>query len=146
MALQVGSLLAQRDVIVVCGGLTGVMAAVCEGAARNQGLTVGLLPGRDRTAGNPHLSVVLPTGIGELRNGLIVRSCDVVIVIGGSWGTMSEVSLAMRKGKPVIVIGGWSFEGLSGRPEKNLFRAESAEQAVAKAIELAANRKGLQVI
>lgn len=138
LARQVGSLLAERDAIVVCGGLTGVMAAVCEGAATGHGMTVGLLPGRDRAAGNRHLSVVLPTGMGELRNGLVVGVCDVVIAIGGSWGTLSEISLAVRTGKPVVVIGGWKVEDLPGRPAGNVYRARSAGQAVDMALRLAA--------
>jgi uncharacterized protein (TIGR00725 family) len=145
IARQVGSLLAGRDAIVVCGGLTGVMAAACEGAAGNRGLTVGLLPGRDRAAGNRHLSVVLPTGMGELRNGLVAGVSDAIIAIGGSWGTLSEIGLAVRGGKPVIMIGGWKVEDLPGRREGSLYRATSAEQAVEKALELAVtgNERGL---
>lgn len=106
-AREVGGLLAARGAIVVCGGLGGVMAAACEGAHRNGGLTVGVLPGRDRAAANPYLSVALPTGLGELRNGLVVGASDAVIAVGGSWGTLSELALAMRTGKPVVAIGGW---------------------------------------
>lgn len=141
IARQVGRLLAGRDAIVVCGGLTGVMAAACEGAAGSHGLTVGLLPGRDRAVGNRHLSVVLPTGMGELRNGLVVGVCDVVIAIGGSWGTLSEIGLAVRSGKPVIMIGGWKVENLPGRRAENLYRADSAGQAVDMALRLAAAGK-----
>lgn len=141
IARQVGSLLAARDAIVVCGGLAGVMAAACQGAADRYGLTVGLLPGRDRAMGNRHLSVVLPTGMGELRNGLVVGVCDAVISIGGSWGTLSEIALAVRSGKPTIVIGGWKVEDLSDRRAGHLYRAASAEQAVEKALELAVASK-----
>jgi uncharacterized protein (TIGR00725 family) len=130
IARQVGSLLAGRDAIVVCGGLTGVMAAACEGAAGSHGLTVGLLPGRDRDAGNPHLSVVLPTGMGELRNGLVVGVCDVVIAIGGSWGTLSEIGLAVRSEKPVILVGGWKVEDLPDQRAENLHRVDSAGQSI----------------
>jgi uncharacterized protein (TIGR00725 family) len=137
IARRVGSLLADRGAVVVCGGLTGVMEAVCEGSAASGGLTVGLLPGSDRSDGNRYLSVVLPTGMGELRNGLVVNACDVVIAIGGSWGTLSEVSLAARARKPVVLVGGWVVEGLSGRPEPGVVRVASAEDAVEKAVELA---------
>lgn len=134
MARRVGSLLAQRDAIVVCGGLEGVMAAACEGAAASGGLTVGLLPGRARSEGNQYLSVVLPTGLGELRNGLVVEACDAVIAVGGSWGTLSEISLAVRADKPVIMVAGWAIDGLSGQKEENLVRAASAEEAVETAL------------
>ena len=95
----------------MCGGLGGVMAAACEGAAEKGGLTVGLLPGTDRAKGNAYLTIALPTGIGELRNGLLVRACDAVIAIGGSWGTLSEIALAKKTGKPVITISGWTIDG-----------------------------------
>lgn len=140
MARQVGRLLADRGVILVCGGLAGVMAAACQGASEHGGLTVGLLPGDDRAAGNPYLSVALPTGIGEFRNGLVVRASDAVVAIGGSWGTLSEIALAMRTGKPTVVIDGWKIEDpLHGRAD-GLHGAISAEQAVDQALRLARTR------
>lgn len=141
VARQVGRLLAERDVILVCGGLAGVMEAACQGASDRGGLTVGLLPGRDRSAGNQYLSVVLPTGIGELRNGLVASVCDAIIAIGGSWGTLSEIALAMRIGKPVIMIGGWKVEPPVHERTRNLPRdAASPEEAVNDALRLAAAR------
>jgi uncharacterized protein (TIGR00725 family) len=142
IARQVGRLLADRKVIVVCGGLAGVMSAACEGASNAGGLTIGLLPGRDRAAGNQYLSVALPTGLGELRNGMVVAVSDAVIAIGGSWGTLSEISLAMRAGKPTVVIGGWTVDDPRGRTA-GLRAAHSAEQAVDEALALAAcSQKG----
>lgn len=138
IAWQIGRLLAARDAIVVCGGLDGVMEAVCEGAASSRGLTVGLLPGDDRATGNEHLAVALPTGMGELRNGLVVGVCDVVIAIGKSWGTLSEIGMAARGKKPVIMIGGWAIEDLADQQEAKLFPATSAEEAVALALHQAA--------
>ena len=141
VARQVGRLLAERDVILVCGGLAGVMEAACQGAFDRGGLTVGLLPGRDRAAGNPCLSVVLPTGMGELRNGLVSGVCDAIIAIGGSWGTLSEIALAMRIGKPVINIGGWKIEPPVHERTRNSPRdATSPEEAVNDALRLAAAR------
>jgi uncharacterized protein (TIGR00725 family) len=138
IARRVGRLLADRGAFVVCGGLGGVMAAACEGASSGGGLTVGLLPGRDRAAGNQHLSVALPTGLGELRNGLVVSVSDAVIAIGGSWGTLSEIALAMRTGKPTVVVGGWGVT-VPGAPARELPGvASSAEQAVAQALQLVA--------
>ncbi len=138
-ARRVGRLLAERDVILVCGGLAGVMEAACQGASDRGGLTVGLLPGRDRAAGNPYLSVVLPTGMGELRNGLVAGVCDAIIAIGGSWGTLSEIALAMRIGKPVIMIGGWKIEPPVHERTGGLPRdSASPEEAVNDALRLAA--------
>jgi uncharacterized protein (TIGR00725 family) len=109
-AEQVGARLAQRGAIVVCGGHGGVMEAVCKGTSRHGGVSIGLLPGTDRGAGNPYLGIALPTGLGELRNGLVVRAADAVIAVGGSWGTLSEIALAVRTGKPVVTLGGWRLQ------------------------------------
>jgi hypothetical protein len=106
-AERLGAELARRGHAVVCGGGGGVMAAVSRGAAAQGGLVVGLLPGHDRAEGNPHLTVAIPTGLGELRNGLVVRAADAVVAVGGSWGTLSEVALAVRTGVPVVAIGFW---------------------------------------
>ena len=106
-AERLGAELASRGHVVVCGGGGGVMAAASRGAAGVGGLVVGLLPGLDRTEGNPHLTVAIPTGLGELRNGLVVRAADVVVAVGGSWGTLSEVALAVRTGVPVVALGFW---------------------------------------
>ncbi|WP_082494990.1 TIGR00725 family protein [Cellulomonas sp. Leaf334] len=113
-AEALGRGLAERGHVVVCGGLGGVMEAVARGAARSGGVVVGLLPGTDRSAANPHVTVALPTGLGELRNALLVRSSDVVVSVGGSWGTLSEVALAMRTGVPVIALRGWQIGGTPG--------------------------------
>ncbi|MDQ0372436.1 TIGR00725 family protein [Cellulomonas humilata] len=110
-AESLGQGLAQRGHVVVCGGLGGVMAAVSRGAAQSGGVVVGLLPGTDRSAANPHVTVTIPTGLGELRNALLVRSCDVVVSVGGSWGTLSEVALAVRTGVPVVALRGWPLPG-----------------------------------
>lgn len=129
LAEEVGALLAQRGVVVVCGGLGGVMEAVCAGAAQHGGQTIGLLPGRDRSAANPSVSIALATGLGEVRNALVVGTCDGVIAIGGSWGTLSEISLAMRTGKPTVLLGGWAVNG-TGPDTSRPMEASSAQEAV----------------
>jgi uncharacterized protein (TIGR00725 family) len=86
------------------------MAAACRGAAQAGGLTIGLLPGLSRDAGNEHLTVSIPTGLGELRNGLLVRACDALVAVGGSWGTLSEIALALRTGRPVIGLDTWTVD------------------------------------
>ncbi|WP_146846512.1 TIGR00725 family protein [Cellulomonas terrae] len=114
-AESLGRGLAERGHVVVCGGLGGVMEAVARGSARAGGTVLGLLPGTDRADANPYVTVAVPTGLGELRNGLLVRSCDVVVSVGGSWGTLSETALAVRTGVPVIAISGWILTTRDGR-------------------------------
>ena len=119
-AREVGRLLAERGAIVLTGGLGGVMAAATEGADAAGGLTVALQPGSRREPSPA--TVVLPTGLGELRNGLLVRCAEAVIAVGGSWGTLSEVALAMRTGVPLVAIGGWELPDVprAGTPEQAL--------------------------
>lgn len=125
----VGRELARAAAIVVTGGLGGAMAAACRGAASAGGTTLGLLPGTDRAAANPWVSVAIPTGLGELRNGLVVRSADAVIALHGGWGTLSEVALARKLGRPVVGLGPWTLAGIE--------LAAGPEEAVARALELA---------
>lgn len=105
-AAEVGRLLARAGLVVVTGGLGGVMGAAARGCAERGGTSVGLLPGQDRSVADPHLTLALPTGMGEMRNALLVRCCDAVLAIGSSWGTLSEVALAVRTGVPVVTVGG----------------------------------------
>lgn len=108
-AQEVGRLLAARGAVLLCGGLGGVMEAACMAARayKPAGVTVGFLPGGEHDSGNKHLFMEIPTGLGELRNGLVVGAAEAVIVVGGSWGTINEISIAMKLGKPVFQIGGW---------------------------------------
>jgi uncharacterized protein (TIGR00725 family) len=108
----IGRGIAQRGDVLVCGGLGGVMAAACRGAAQAGGTTVGILPGSDRAAGNAWLTVALATGLGEIRNGLVIRAADVVVAVGGAYGTLSEVALALKTGVRVIGLGTWEIEGI----------------------------------
>lgn len=112
-AEAVGQRLAQRGAILVCGGLGGVMAAACRGVEAAGGTSIGLLPGSDRSAANQWVSVALPTGLGELRNGLVVRAADAVIAVGGAYGTLSEIALALRTGVPVVGIATWEIDGVN---------------------------------
>ena len=113
---------------MLTGGLGGVMAAATEGANAAGGITVALLPGTDRSVSSA--SVVIPTGLGELRNGLLVRAADAVIAVGGSWGTLSEVALAMRANVPVVCLGGWDVRDAADA-SVGLRRADSPADAVA---------------
>ncbi|MCB2191001.1 MAG: TIGR00725 family protein [Deltaproteobacteria bacterium] len=111
-AFQVGELLAQAGWGVVCGGLSGVMTEACRGCASAGGLTVGLLPGTEREAANPWCRVVLPTGLGQARNALVVLAGRGAIAIGGGGGTLSEIGHALKAGRPVISFGSWQLEGV----------------------------------
>jgi len=112
VAEEVGARLASRGAVVVCGGLGGIMAAACRGAREAGGTTLGLLPGSDRSAANAWVSIVVATGLGELRNGLVVRAADAVIAVGGGYGTLSEIAFALKAGKAVVGLGGWEIPGV----------------------------------
>lgn len=99
------------------GGLGGAMAEACRGAASAGGVTVGLLPGLDRRDANEWVSVALPTGLGELRNGLVVRAADAVVAVGGGYGTLSEIALALKAGKRVVGIRSWEIPGVVAAPD-----------------------------
>ena len=111
-AEDVGAGLAARGAVVVTGGLGGVMEAACRGARSRRGRTVGILPGDDRAAANGWVEVAIATGLGELRNGLVVRAADGVVAVGGGHGTLSEVALALKLGRPVVGLGTWEVHGV----------------------------------
>lgn len=132
-----GAELARRGAIVVCGGGGGVMEAVCRGARSEAGMTVGLLPGTDRAEANAYVDVALPTGIGEMRNMLLVRASDAVIAIAGEFGTLSELAFALRIGTPVVGLDTWEL-AKKGVADESIVRAADPADAVDKALELAA--------
>ena len=104
--------LAARGAVVVCGGLGGVMEAACRGAKLAGGHTVGILPGSDRAAANPFVDTAVPTGLGEARNALVVRAADALIAVGGGYGTLSEIALALKAGKRVVGLDSWDIDGV----------------------------------
>lgn len=108
-ARTVGREVAAAGATVVCGGLGGVMAAACAGAREAAGTTIGILPGLDRAQANPDVSVAIPTGLGEARNVLVVRAADAMVAVGGAYGTLSEIALALKVGTPVIGLHTWSL-------------------------------------
>jgi uncharacterized protein (TIGR00725 family) len=127
LAREVGRRLAEAGAVVLCGGLGGVMEAAAEGASSAGGTVVGILPGADRSGGNPHLTIAIATGLGEARNAVLASACDAVIAVAGGWGTLSEIAFARRLGRPVVAIAGWELEGVPV--------AISAEEAVRAALE-----------
>ena len=111
-AEEVGAGLAEAGAVVVTGGLGGVMEAASRGARSRRGRTLGILPGDDRDAANGWVEIAVPTGMGELRNGLVVRAADAVVAIGGGHGTLSEIALALKLGRPVVGLGTWEVHGV----------------------------------
>jgi uncharacterized protein (TIGR00725 family) len=144
LAETVGELLAQRGVIVICGGLGGVMEAVCRGAKSKGGLTVGILPGQDPSTANPWVDIPVVTGIGEARNVAVVKSARAVIAIGGGYGTLSEIAYALKNKIPVIGLNTLSLSH-NGRGDDSIIRVQSAAEAVDKAISLAKRRKNYEI-
>ncbi len=120
-AFDVGRLLAEAGCVVLCGGYGGVMEAASEGAAKAGGTVVGILPTSDREGANEYLTLSLPTGLGQARNAVLATAAEAVIAIGSTgWGTLSEIALARRLGRPVVGLQTWRLEGLetAGSPDE----------------------------
>jgi uncharacterized protein (TIGR00725 family) len=144
LAESIGELLAQRGVTIVCGGLGGVMEAVCRGAKSKGGLTMGILPGENSSMANPWVDIPVVTGIGEARNVAVVKSAQAVIAIGGGYGTLSEIAYALKSGIPVIGLNTWSLSR-NGREDDSIIKVHSATEAVDKAISSAKRRKDYEI-
>lgn len=132
-AERVGELVAARGGVVVCGGLGGVMEAACKGAASKGGQAVAIIPGSDPDTANPFATVVIPTGLGHARNVLVVQSGDAVIALPGETGTLSEIALALKTGRPVVGVAEWG--GIPG-----VRVAQTPEEAVELAFSLSGER------
>jgi uncharacterized protein (TIGR00725 family) len=129
LAEVVGRRLAENGAVVLCGGLGGVMDSA-------GGVAIGVLPGESRVGSSAHLVAALPTGMGEARNAILVRAADAVIAISGEFGTLSEIALALKMGKPVVGLRTWELRK-KDRAVDAIVRAESAEEAVEMALEAA---------
>ena len=129
MAEDVGRIVARGGAILITGGLGGVMEAASKGANEAGGTAIGILPGFSKKDANAYVTVPLTTGLSHARNVIIVRSADAVIAVAGEYGTLSEIAIALKLGKPVIGINTW--ENIEG-----VVKADNAEDAVAKAFEL----------
>ena len=134
-AESVGRLIGEQGAALICGGLGGVMAAAARGCATAGGVTIGILPGREPSDANAWILLPLATGMGEGRNVLVVRSAEAVIAVGGSWGTLSEIALARKIGRPVILLGTPPAEGLDAT------LADHAAHAVEWALQEARERR-----
>jgi uncharacterized protein (TIGR00725 family) len=140
VAVRVGRAVAEAGAVLVCGGLGGVMEAACRGARQAGGTTVGILPGSDRAEANPYVDVVVPTGMGEARNALVVGSADAVVAVGGGLGTLSEIALALRAGTAVVGLGTWDL-ARPGVPLDGLVAVSGPVEAVALALARGAERR-----
>jgi len=111
IAREVGGEIAKNGFSLVCGGLTGVMEAACRGARDAGGTTIGILPTTNKRDANPYLDVVIPTGLGHARNVLVVLASDALVAVDGETGTLSEIAIALKVGKPIVGIRTWELEG-----------------------------------
>jgi len=136
LAEVVGREIARRGAVLVCGGRGGVMEAACRGAKAEGGITVGILPGTDRQEANAYVDIPIVTGLGEARNALIVRTADAVVAIRGGYGTLSEIGLALKMGRPVVGLDTWELRQHS-RPVHAVVQATTPAQAVERAMALA---------
>ena len=137
-AEEVGRLLAEGGATVVTGGLGGVMEAASRGAHEAGGTTIGMLPGTDRSEANAHVTVPIATGLGVVRNFVVVTTADVALAVGGRHGTLSEIGLALRMGRQVVALGSWRVESDQRIGGPRVHRARDPREAVALALRLAA--------
>ncbi|MFH1651586.1 MAG: TIGR00725 family protein [Chloroflexota bacterium] len=135
-AEEVGREIARSGAALVCGGLGGVMEAACRGASEAGGLTIGILPGKDRSAANPHVQVPIVTGMGSARNVAVVMSAQAVIAIDGSYGTLSEIGHALQWGIPVIGLDTWTLVR-GGQHDTSIITVTNPVEAVRTALALA---------
>jgi uncharacterized protein (TIGR00725 family) len=136
-AEETGQLLARAGVTVVTGGLGGVMRAASRGAAAAGGLTIGILPGADASEANDYVRQVIPTGLGVMRNLVVVTAADAVLAIGGRHGTLSEIGLALRMGRHVVTLSSWRLESDHRLGGPRVHRARDPREAAAMALRLA---------
>jgi len=129
MAAELGRGIAERGAVLICGGLSGVMEHAARGARSAGGLTIGLLPGDDTDEANEFIDIAIATGLGHARNAVLARTADGVVALGGGLGTLSEIALALRNGRPTIGIHTWRFDR-QGRTEPELPTAANPKDAL----------------
>ncbi|MCG8431732.1 MAG: TIGR00725 family protein [Candidatus Omnitrophica bacterium] len=112
VAHNLGKKLAKVVDFMVSGGLEGTMKAVCAGFKAAGGTTIGIIPGYEKQDANPHVDIVIPTGMGLARNVLVVSSADVVVALPGASGTLSEIAYCLQFNKPVVSLGSWDIPGV----------------------------------
>jgi len=129
LAYEVGTELARRGAGIVCGGLGGVMEAACKGAKAEGGVTIGILPGPFCGDANPYVDYPIATDMGQARNAIIVRTSDAVIAVGGEYGTLTEIAMALKMGKKVVALSSWEISR-AGQPDDKIIRAQNPQEAV----------------
>ncbi|MBU3959007.1 MAG: TIGR00725 family protein [Candidatus Omnitrophica bacterium] len=128
IAHNLGKNLAKVVDILVCGGLSGTMKAVCKGFKVGDGLTIGIIPSYNKNDANPFVDIVIPTGLGLARNVLVVKSADVAVALPGEAGTLSEIAYCIQFGIPVISLNSWDIKGV--------IKVKTVEEAIKKVREL----------
>jgi uncharacterized protein (TIGR00725 family) len=144
LAEQVGKLIAEAGAVLVCGGLKGVMEAASKGAHEAGGLVVGVLPGSRREDANPYVDIPVITGMGYARNKLVVKTGQVVIAVGGHYGTLSEIGFALGYGIPVIGLKTWEMISGEGKVDKGIKYVKTPKEAVDLALKIIAKHKKLK--
>jgi uncharacterized protein (TIGR00725 family) len=130
-ARAIGAFIADKGYVLISGGRGGIMEAASRGAAERGGTVIGILPGDNPDAANPFCGIVIPTGLGYARNAVNVLAADVVVAIGGSYGTLSEIAYSRTYGKPLICCtfaGGWSEEFAKQHSDGSVFIAHNIEE------------------
>jgi uncharacterized protein (TIGR00725 family) len=135
-AERVGAAIARAGAVLLCGGRRGVMEAAARGAARAGGCVVGILPGFSRRDANRWVTLPIVTGMDQARNVILVRSCDAIVAVGGMYGTLTEIALALKLGVPVVGLRSWRLRQPEGR-RVPLARAATAEEAARRALHAA---------
>ncbi|MCX6826798.1 MAG: TIGR00725 family protein [candidate division Zixibacteria bacterium] len=130
LAERVGRAIAENNAILVCGGLGGVMAAAAKGAKSKNGMTIGILPGDSKNEANEFIDLAIPTGIGDARNLIIVKTADAIVALPGKYGTLSEMAFCMKLKKPLVSLSAWDIS-------ETIEKFKNPIKAVKRAIELA---------
>lgn len=133
LAHDIGKIIAKVGAILVCGGLKGVMEAACKGSKEAGGITIGLLPGKEKIDANPFVDIALPTTIGYARNAMVACCADIIVALPGSHGTLSEICYGLVYGRPIIDLGNWNRDGMI--KVKNLKEVEKKIKELIKKIQ-----------
>ena len=132
-AIEVGRAIAKAGAILVCGGLGGVMEAACRGAKQESGTTVGILPSWNKESANPYVDYPIVTGLGDMRNLMVVKNSDVVIALPGRYGTLSEIAFCLNSGTPLVSLSNWNVS-------KKIIKVKNPQEAVQQALKEIAKR------
>ena len=133
-AREVGRSVAEAGALLITGGLGGVMEAASQGAKEKGGMVIGILPGFSRQDANPYVDIPIVTGLGDGRNMLIVQTAQAIIALPGKYGTLSEIALALKIGRPVVSLGSWEISS-------DILKAQTPREAVEKAMKMIDSRR-----